>query len=400
MTDRSRDEDFQNDGVPVVVVYSSGRMMKRLSILIISLALNVPAMAKLYPVMRSSADKVIKKTEGDSKYQSRFLSVVECSDGSYGYDSWDALSNDLTNNHAKSTFIICPESTFALNDDASTITISRSVDIRCGADGKSENSCKVTGGTTHFLITGESINVFFQGILLEHASSSSILAMAMDSSSANFRYCQFHYNKGNPGNGAAVEVRAQSESSSAAMTVNFDHCSFTFNISTKGAVSISDGVVSTFSFCSFHGNLEGGAIQSHDSEINLANTCFEENFNTVGQGIISLVGSSQLFRSSGNNFGQNNDISIGQCADVYLASESDTLCKSFDEITCLNRVFYAPSAQPTQRVEAPSPTENDTNQQPDNQSKDEQTSGLPSSTEHSFSVFLRTAISCWFLFFI
>ena len=281
-----------------------------------------------------------------------------------GYTNWKDLSNDISSDEFDSDavrlYTICPDTTMTPEDDEA-ITITKNSEIKCGdSDVFGSTTCVVSGGSTHFVISGDDTNVFFRSITFQGASSTSIRAQASGgSSSANFLNCQWLENEGDNG-GAAMKVSKSDENQIRAMNVNFDRCSFIENSSNDGAISLADNAIATFSFSIFHGNVLGGAILSYDSEISFSHCCFTSNVNNNGQGIVVIGGSTGAYFSSLNNYGKDNIVPLDDsCSDgvfVEVGDDSNGYCKDFEEYICRNGSESAPSISPI--LNTPSPVRN------------------------------------------
>jgi len=282
-----------------------------------------------------------------------------CSDGSTGYATWeamaqDALELDITATTTMNEILqICPGTTLVPGDNEAII-LTNSMEVRCGQYGNFEDNCIVSGGTSHFIIAGESANVNFYGISFREASNSSIRALADPDSSVKFQDCEFYGNEGDDGS-AAVDVRSQLDGARAVSTA-FESCNFVNNESYHGVLSVRNASA-TVNKCKFHSNSLGGAIVTYfESDLTLSQSCFTEN-DSEGDGIISISGDTSQYHSSGNNYGRSNN--AHDCETVSIGNDGGvTICLQFETLECISeKIIGAPSAAPI--LPPPSSTETD-----------------------------------------
>lgn len=248
------------------------------------------------------------------------------------------------------TIHICPGTRFNVEDNEAII-LTNNIEVRCGQNGKFEDNCIISGGTSQFIIAGESANVNFYGISFREASNSSVRALADPDSNIKFQDCEFHGNQGDDGP-AAVDIRPQVDGERA-VSVAFERCNFVSNESYHGVLSVQNSSTTVIR-SKFHANSLGGAIVTHyESDLSVSQSCFTEN-DSVGNGIISVSGDISQFHSSGNNYGQSNI--AHDCEAVSIGNNGGAMiCLQFEEYECISeKTLGTPSASP---ILPPAPTQ-------------------------------------------
>jgi hypothetical protein len=121
------------------------------------------------------------------------LQIAEC------IEDWDVLADAVATARATQrggVFILCEDSTmFPGEFDAINIDTSDTV-IQCGTSGERVNRCVISGGATHFKITGSPTGVVLQGITLFSSSIVAIDAAGESSARLSIVDCAFAYNSG------------------------------------------------------------------------------------------------------------------------------------------------------------------------------------------------------------
>lgn len=103
-----------------------------------------------------------------------------------------SMTMDFGSSHVKYTYVLCPETTFVIEQFGQTIIpATDETTFSCGLDGSVNNNCVIKGGDfqVFFLDLLSLINIEFRGITFEKAEKVSIYGDAHPSSTVSFLDC-------------------------------------------------------------------------------------------------------------------------------------------------------------------------------------------------------------------
>lgn len=111
-----------------------------------------------------------------------FAQTTTCSDGSTGYDTVEALNNDIQSSGSSNqiqVYTICPATSILMNEPLEPLQNSV---FRCGSSGLSSDRCQFTGGANQVLLNANGVDVRFQGITFAGFTGSAVSGSATSSS--------------------------------------------------------------------------------------------------------------------------------------------------------------------------------------------------------------------------
>ena len=257
------------------------------------------------------------------------LQIAEC------IGDWDILADAVAKARATQrggVFILCEDSTmFPGEFDAINIDTSDTV-IQCGSSGERVNGCVISGGSTHFKITGSPTGVVLQGLTLFSSSIVAIEAAGDSSARLSIVDCAFAYNSGfaaisvyngdlrsqqSPGRRrrlAAVEALLPPTGS---MTIEIRQSYFENNEVSYAPLAVLGGTatVDETGFFENTGEAIGVGVWFAGS-IDIANSCFTGNETPIlvsdGSSIQGAVG---VYGSVDSNAGCNGAFVGGKCSE-------------------------------------------------------------------------------------
>jgi hypothetical protein len=269
-----------------------------------------------------------------------------------GYSDWETLLNDIgTFRGGRDLYILCPETTFMLNDEDKTaleFSFSSSqlppMKLQCGPNGKSSGNCIVHGGHHHVWVdryVGGALT--FQGIVFEKATRESIWAgdgKGLGRSHIHFDDCIWRDNVYDYPYDDQVGCLAGCAAVMGGIdaVVSFSNCQFLDNEGKSGTI-YGQGMELAFDHCIFKGNTNvwrsvynqptGSAITMWDfgSSLSLSKNCFIDNHSfgtgTVKLSVISatnarIVGLGSRLQVNENNYFDDNSVALANMDNSFF----------------------------------------------------------------------------------
>lgn len=263
-----------------------------------------------------------------------------------GYREWETLKEDIEyENRTNTSFTICPDTWMVLNENSTSLKISKDVIISCGLNGTISDNCTIAGGSGHFLISGEKVlKMELYGLSMQNSDMASIERVRNDGSTIT-----------------DDDVSVSLFNSTPACVLFLINCEWVGNIGNKaGAIHISEDMLVVFDDCLFIDNgsfsavyvetgeaviqrslfsrTQGSAIWvSESGALSISDSCLLDNLQAV------TIESDSSLEGSENNYGRNNLLGGGACEGFFLLE--DASCLPFDADTCL--LESSPSLRPS-----------------------------------------------------
>jgi hypothetical protein len=291
-------------------------------------------------------------------------------DASECYSDWEQLVYALLSSKGETSFTICSETVFELNEDSLPLVINASdTTIRCGIPGRRDNKCAIIGGSQQLVIIGDSTNARVHGLtFVGTTNATSVFALGNITADATFYDCEFTGHIGiaaiinaNPktfqqGDRRLEEMNVKEmsqrllqlstlpESVEPAMEIIVDTCTFSDNIVQIAPLTNLGGNVSVEN-CQFDGNSGevGAVVSAFSGNIIVTSSCFTNNTGRLSGSVLVQAGSFLL--GEGNNYGFGNKGS-DDCNGITVAD--DNTCADFKLEECgVKMESSSPSVAPT-----------------------------------------------------
>mmetsp|Transcript_21374 Transcript_21374/g.38715 ORF Transcript_21374/g.38715 Transcript_21374/m.38715 type:complete len:597 (+) Transcript_21374:121-1911(+) len=235
-------------------------------------------------------------------------------------------------------FVICPNAKLIATAPV-VIEDSDYITIKCGTDEEPSKNCEISGGFSHFQITGSSSGVQLARLKMIGSTGSSIMALGSAGSTLNLVDCEWsmnqgasailvHHDKTLSNATGTLDVMSTLGSNSTAMSVDVTRCLFEENELTFGAIANVGGTLSVDKtmFSNNAGN-GGDIVVTSKGTCTLRGSCFDSSA-SVKPGVIFIENGSQMTDNT-NNFG------VGITAGGYDGGTCTGVFQEAEDADCL-----------------------------------------------------------------
>ena len=299
------------------------------------------------------------------------------------FSNWDDLViavRDKPGNQRD--FIICSGATLIA---ASPVIIdSDYITIQCGTELSPSKDCTISGGSSHFHITGSSSGVQLARLTLKESTGSSVKALGSAGATATLSLvdCTWMSNSGASAilihksenytiaTGLIISMLSDAVDRSA-MSVEVRNCEFGDNELSYGAIANIGGALSVYKTKFANNSGRGGDIVvSNKGSFFVEESCFDGS-SSVAPGVIFAEDGSEMTGNT-NNFGFTSNTAgsytggdeAGTCTSIFQEGPGANClgstncagsCTSFTATTCMLDEPGASDGAPTAAIPSPTP---------------------------------------------